>query len=111
MGSSGSTTDNGSIMNESEDNEDRSSVNNGTTNGAEGDLQKILSLPGVEKVMQYQYPNTVGSGSSPPTSMDSKMTGTNNQQQQQQQQPVNHCFQVQCLGLLDVIRTCDALAS
>jgi len=59
------------------------------------DLQRLLSVPGVQRMMDYQFPNT-------------------NRGQTSEADPSTHtktfyCLQVDCLALLDVFRICSLL--
>mmetsp|Transcript_32724 Transcript_32724/g.59074 ORF Transcript_32724/g.59074 Transcript_32724/m.59074 type:complete len:251 (+) Transcript_32724:2783-3535(+) len=65
------------------------------------DLERITALPRVERLMEYQFPNTFGSGD------QSSTDGTTEMKQMKRY----YCFQVHCVSLLDVIRTCSLLPS
>lgn len=90
----------------------RISMRNATTNnldeGGNSELQRIISLPGVKKVMNYIFPNThiLTTKNDHDMESESNTEGTSNFRQK-----VNYSFEVQCVALLDVIRTCNALPS
>jgi len=62
-------------------------------NDHDQDLERISALPRVERLMQYQFPNTnLSDGAAAIKRMKR-----------------HYCFQVHCLSLLDVVRTCRLL--
>eukprot|EP00591_Stephanopyxis_turris_P015246 CAMPEP_0195541584 /NCGR_PEP_ID=MMETSP0794_2-20130614/51160_1 /TAXON_ID=515487 /ORGANISM="Stephanopyxis turris, Strain CCMP 815" /LENGTH=1794 /DNA_ID=CAMNT_0040675687 /DNA_START=95 /DNA_END=5479 /DNA_ORIENTATION=+ len=63
----------------------------------ERDLQRLLSVAGVEQKMHYQYPNTHRSSPSEAATSDNMKT--------------YYCLEVHCLALLDVFRICSTLSN
>ena len=70
-------------------------------------LQAVLRVQGVKYMMQYQYPNTKQCATV--YSFDER-TGDHITKERMLQNEMHYCFEVQCVSLLDLIRTCEGIA-